>query len=57
MSTTKKANAPSLTLAQLKEKLLAEGKVTETDLTKARQELAADPTWQAYAANQPQAQS
>ncbi len=44
MRTTKKANAPGLTLAQLKEKLLAEGKVTETDLAKARQELAADPT-------------
>ena len=57
MSTTKKVNAPGLTLAQLKEKLLADGKVTETDLTKARQELAADPTWQAYAASQPQAQS
>lgn len=57
MSTTKKANAPGLTLAQLKEKLLAEGRLTEPDLTKARQELTADPTWQEYGANQPQTQS
>ena len=57
MSTTKKANAPGLTLTQLKEKLLAEGKVAETDLAAARQQLVADPAWQAYAANQPQAQA
>lgn len=57
MSTSKKAAGQGLTLAQLKEKLLAAGKVTEKGLEQARQELAADPEWQAFVAGQPQHQA
>lgn len=50
----KKSPCEGLTLAQMKEQLLATGKVTDRGLAKARTALEADSEWQAFIANQPQ---
>jgi len=53
MDNKQKAPGEGRTLAEMKAALLAAGKVTEESLSKARAELANDPEWQAYLAQQP----
>jgi hypothetical protein len=44
---------PLRTQQEVKQELLASGKVSEKSLDKARKELEEDPEWQAFLASQP----
>jgi hypothetical protein len=54
MPKNNKKPGEGLTLAQMREKLLAAGKITSEGLAVARAELAADPEWHVFVAQQPQ---